>query len=43
MAQNDYTANRVNLMGGFTAYNFTFQGAMEQLDGVGQNNTFTRR
>lgn len=36
----NYTVNRYNLMGGFTAYNFTFQGAMEQLDGVGQNKTF---
>jgi hypothetical protein len=36
----DYTVNRYNLMGGFTAYNFTFQGAMEQLDGVGQNQAF---
>ena len=36
----DYTVNRYNLMGGFTAYNFTLQGAMEQLDGVGQNQTF---
>jgi len=36
----NYTVNRYNLMGGFTAYNFTFQGAMEQLDGVGQNQAF---
>ena len=36
----DYTVNRWNLMGGLTAYMFTFQGAMEQLDGVGQNKTF---
>jgi len=35
-----YHANRLNLMGGFTAYNFTFQGAMEQLDGKGLNKTF---
>lgn len=35
-----YTADRLNLMGGFTAYNFTFQGAMEQLDGKGLNKTF---
>jgi hypothetical protein len=35
-----YKANRVNLMGGFTAYNLTFQGAMEQLDGTGTNKTF---
>ncbi len=33
-------ADRFNLMGGFTAYNFTFQGAMEQLDGKGINKTF---
>ena len=35
-----YTVNRYNLMGGFTAYMFSFQGAMEQLDGVGKNQTF---
>ncbi len=35
-----YDANRLNLMGGFTAYNFTVQGAMEQLDGKGVNKTF---
>ncbi|WP_371744873.1 alginate export family protein [Methylobacter sp. S3L5C] len=35
-----YTVNRFNLMGGLTAHMFTFQGAMEQLDGVGQNKTF---
>jgi hypothetical protein len=35
-----YTVDRYNLMGGLTAYNFTFQGAMEQLNGVGQNKTF---
>ncbi len=35
-----YTANRYNLMSGFTAYMFTFQGAMEQLDGAGVNKTF---
>lgn len=35
-----YDANRLNLMGGFTAYNFTVQGAMEQLDGKGVNRTF---
>jgi hypothetical protein len=35
-----YQANRYNVMGGFTAYNFTFQGAMEQLDGKGLNRTF---
>jgi hypothetical protein len=27
-------------MGGFTAYNLTFQGAMEQLDGSGRNKHF---
>ena len=27
-------------MGGLTAYMFTLQGAMEQLDGVGQNQAF---
>ncbi len=36
----DYTVNRYNLMGGLSAYNFTVQGAMEQLDGLGQNQTF---
>jgi len=35
-----YTADRLNLMGGLTAYNFTFQAAMEQLDGKGLNRTF---
>ncbi len=35
-----YQADRLNLMGGFTAYNVTFQGAMEQLDGKGTNTTF---
>jgi len=35
-----YQANRYNVMGGVTAYNFTFQGAMEQLDGKGLNRTF---
>ncbi len=35
-----YAADRLNLMGGFTAYNFTFQGAIEQLDGKGANKTF---
>ena len=38
--QTKYEADRINLMGGFTAYNFTFQGAMEQLDGKGVNRTF---
>ena len=27
-------------MGGFTAYMFSFQGAMEQLDGIGKNKAF---
>jgi len=35
-----YTANRFNVMGGFTAYNFSFQGAMEQLNGHGLNQAF---
>jgi hypothetical protein len=35
-----YQAHRYNVMGGLTAYNFTFQGAMEQLDGKGLNKTF---
>ncbi|MDI1291260.1 MAG: alginate export family protein [Methylobacter sp.] len=37
---NDYDTDRINLMGGVTAYNFTFQGAVEQLDGKGLNKTF---
>lgn len=36
----DYDTDRINLMGGVTAYNFTFQGAVEQLDGKGLNKTF---
>ncbi|MCX7097661.1 MAG: alginate export family protein [Methylococcales bacterium] len=36
----NYSADRINVMGGFTAYNFTFQGAMEQLDGSGKNKHF---
>ena len=35
-----YQADRLNLMGGFTAFNFTFQGAVEQLGGKGLNKTF---
>lgn len=35
-----YQAERFNLMGGFTAYNLNFQGAMEQLDGKGVTRTF---
>lgn len=36
----NYQADRINLMGGFTAYNFSLQGAMEQLNGTGVNKTF---
>ncbi|MFU8788712.1 MAG: alginate export family protein [Methylobacter sp.] len=36
----DYATDRINLMGGVTAYNFTFQGAVEQLGGKGLNKTF---
>ncbi|MFI3158233.1 MAG: alginate export family protein [Methylococcaceae bacterium] len=35
-----YAVDRLNLMGGLTAYNLTFQGAIEQLDGLGTNRTF---
>ncbi len=35
-----YEADRINLMGGFTAWNVTVQGAMEQLNGYGRNRTF---
>jgi hypothetical protein len=35
-----YQANRFNLMSGFTAYNFSFQAAMEQLNGSGVNRHF---
>jgi hypothetical protein len=35
-----YDATRLNFMGGFSAYNFMFQGAMEQLNGSGLNRTF---
>ncbi len=35
-----YAVDRLNLMGGLTAYNLTFQGAIEQLDGMGTNKTF---
>ena len=35
-----YDADRINLMGGFSAYAIMFQGAMEQLDGSGLNKTF---
>ena len=37
---NHYSADRINLMGGLSAFDFTLQGAMEQLDGYGQNKTF---
>lgn len=36
----DYQVNRWYLMSGFTAFNLTFQGAMEQKDGHGVNQTF---
>jgi hypothetical protein len=36
----NYAVDRLNLMGGLTAYNLTFQGAVEQLDGKGTNKTF---
>jgi hypothetical protein len=35
-----YDVNRYNLMGGISAYNVMFQGAMEQLDGYGKNKHF---
>lgn len=35
-----YEANRFNVMGGFSAYNVSFQGAMEQLNGGGLFKTF---
>ncbi len=35
-----YDADRINLMGGLSAYGVIFQGAMEQLDGSGLNKTF---
>ncbi|CAA9890660.1 Alginate export protein [Candidatus Methylobacter favarea] len=38
--KTNYEADRINVMGGFTAYNFTFQGAVEQLSGQGVNKTF---
>ncbi|WP_026600699.1 alginate export family protein [Methylomonas sp. 11b] len=37
---NHYQADRINLMGGLTAFNVTLQGAMEQLNGYGLNKTF---
>ena len=36
---NHYSADRINLMGGLTAFDITLQGAMEQLDGYGTNKT----
>jgi len=35
-----YDADRINVMGGFTAHMITLQGAMEQLSGQGANKTF---
>ncbi|MDT4331350.1 alginate export family protein [Methylomonas sp. MED-D] len=37
---NHYQADRINLMGGLSAFNLTLQGAMEQLNGYGLNKTF---
>ncbi|MGY6275546.1 alginate export family protein [Methylomonas sp. MgM2] len=37
---NHYQADRINLMGGASAYNFTLSGAMEQLNGYGPGKTF---
>jgi hypothetical protein len=37
----NYQVNRWYVMGGFTVLNLTFQGAMEQKDGHGVNQTFT--
>lgn len=38
--QTPYEADRINLMGGLTGWNVTIQGAMEQLNGYGKNQTF---
>lgn len=38
--KTSYAADRYNVMGGVTGFNFTLQGAMEQLDGRGLNKTF---
>lgn len=38
--ETKYKADRFNMMGGLTVYNFTFQGAIEQLNGYGANKTF---
>lgn len=35
-----YQADRINLMGGLTAFNLTLSGAMEQLNGFGANRRF---
>ncbi|TSA39030.1 MAG: hypothetical protein D4R63_10115 [Methylococcaceae bacterium] len=35
-----YDVDRYNVMGGFSAYNLIFEGAMEQLGGTGLNQTF---
>ena len=37
---NHYQADRINLMGGLSAFDFSLQGAVEQLDGYGVNKTF---
>lgn len=37
---NHYDADRINLMGGLSAYNLTVSGAVEQLNGYGRNKTF---
>lgn len=38
---NHYQADRINLMGGLSAYNLTLSGAMEQLNGYGYSNNVT--
>lgn len=38
---NHYQADRINLMGGLTAFDFTLQGAVEQLDGYGAGKVFS--
>ena len=37
---NHYQADRLNFMGGASAFNLTLQGAMEQLNGYGNNKSF---
>ncbi|PPD21995.1 MAG: hypothetical protein CTY22_11935 [Methylomonas sp.] len=37
---NRYDADRINLMGGLSAYGLTVSGAVEQLNGYGRNRTF---